>query len=144
MTDDGSDGETGIGTDEPEWYTERFWEALREGTFLVGSCADCGEAHFPPAPVCPHCGSEADTAEAEGRGTLYSFTRQHRTAPAFDSPTTIGTVELAEGPRVLMRVEGPYDALEMGTDVEVVTTEYDEDFDRGALSGYPIFAARPV
>jgi hypothetical protein len=42
-----------------------------------------------------------------------------------------------------MRIEGPYESLAIGTDVEIVITEYDEDFDRGELSGYPMFAASP-
>lgn len=127
-----------------EWYTKRFWEALQSDKFLIGDCPGCGEAHFPPAPVCPHCGVESDMTKAEGNGTLYSFTRQHRTAPAFDSPITIGTVELAEGPRVLMRIKGPYEPLHIGMDVEILTTEYREDFDRRELSGYPMFIARPL
>lgn len=141
MTHD--DSNPGLREDELEWYTKRFWDALRSGDFLLGDCDDCGETHFPPAPVCPHCGFDAGVTKAEGSGTLYSFARQHRTAPAFDSPITIGTVELVEGPRVLMRIEGPYSSLAIGTDVEIVITEYDEDFDRGELSGYPMFAASP-
>jgi len=141
MTDHESGDDTT--TDGAEWYTKRFWDALRSGTFLLGSCDTCQDAHFPPAPVCPHCGADADTTAAEGTGTLYSFSRQHRTAPAFDSPITIGTVELAEGPRVLMRIQGAYESLEIGKEVEILVTEYREDYDRGPLSGYPMFAARP-
>lgn len=131
------------GADRVEWYTKRFWEALREGRFLVGDCPDCGRAHFPPAPICPHCGAGAHTTEAERTGDLYSFTRQHRTAPGFESPITLGTVELAEGPRVLMEIWGEYDSLRIGMDVRVVVAEYEREYDRGALSGYPMFAARP-
>jgi uncharacterized OB-fold protein len=127
-----------------KWYTERFWNALADGEFLVGQCADCEEAHFPPGPVCPHCGGTADTTESEGTGTLYSFTKQRRTAPDFDAPIVMGMVTLSEGPRVLMRLEAPYDELQIGQSVEVVTTEYDADYDRGRLSDYPMFAAEPV
>ena len=142
MTDGENEGSTVM--DGVEWYTKRFWDALRSGTFLVGSCDACEDAHFPPAPVCPHCGADAAMTEAEGTGTLYSFARQHRTAPAFESPITIGTVELAEGPRVLLRVQGSYEHLEIGMEVEVLSTEYREDYDRGELSDYPMFAARPA
>lgn len=127
-----------------EWYTERFWDALADGEFLVGQCADCADAHFPPAPVCPHCGGEGDTTEGEGTGTLYSFTRQHRTAPGFDAPIVIGMVSLTEGPRVLMRLKADYEDLQIGQSVEVITAEYDETYDRGRLSEYPMFAAEPV
>jgi hypothetical protein len=47
-----------------------------------------------------------------------------------------------------MRIEVPhesaYDRLGIGVDVEVVATEYREDYDHGELSGSPTFAARPV
>lgn len=131
-------------TDELTWYTERFWEALADGTFLVGHCLHCGEAHFPPAPVCPTCDAEADTVAADGTGTLYSFTRQHRTGPGFDAPVVLGTVELAEGPRVLMRVDAPYDDLAIGQAVTVVTREYTEDYDRGRTADCPVFVAEPA
>ena len=138
------EGETsGLDTDHDGWYTKRFWEALREGRFLVGDCPDCERAHFPPAPVCPHCGARADTTEAERTGELHSFTRQHRTAPGFESPITIGTVELAEGPRVLMEVRGEYESLRIGMDVRIAVDEYGREYDRGALSDYPMFAAQP-
>lgn len=142
MSDESADTDTGE-PDHAEWYTGRFWEALRDDRFLVGDCPDCGRAHFPPAPVCPDCGARADTTEADRTGELYSFTRQHRTAPGFESPITLGTVELAAGPRVLMEIRGEYDSLDIGITVRVVVDEYEREYDRGALSGYPMFAARP-
>lgn len=126
-----------------DWYTEPFWEALADGEFRVGHCDSCEERHFPPAPVCPTCGAEARMAAAAGTGTLYSFTRQHRTAPGFDEPTVIGIVELADGPRVLMRLDADYDDLELGQEVTVVATDYEADYDRGRTADYPMFAARP-
>lgn len=127
----------------PAWYTRRFWESLAESEFVVGDCPDCGEAHFPPAPVCPVCGEAATMIPAEGTGTLYSFTRQHRTPPGFDSPAVIGTVELLEGPRVLMRVDAPYEALRIGQPVTVVIEPFDEEYDRGRTANYPMFGAEP-
>jgi hypothetical protein len=68
--------------------------------------------------------------------------------PGFESSIAVGTVELAEESWVLMRIEvpdeGAYDRLGIGVDVEVVATEYREDYDHGELSGSPTFAARPV
>ena len=128
---------------EPTWYTERFWEELAEDTFLLGHCPDCGETHFPPAPVCPACGGAAEMAPAEGTGTLYSFTRQHRTGPGFDAPVVLGLVELTEGPRVPMRIDAPYGDLEIGQPVTVVTREYREEYDRGRTADFPVFVADP-
>jgi hypothetical protein len=42
-----------------------------------------------------------------------------------------------------MRIQGSYESLEIGKEVEILVTEYQENYDRGALSGYPMFAARP-
>lgn len=142
MSDEGADARDADPGEEP-WYTKRFWDALEDGRFLVGDCPDCERAHFPPAPVCPHCGARAGTAEAERTGELYTFTRQHRTAPGFESPITLGTVELAAGPRVLMEVRGEYESLRIGMGVRIDIREYERGYDRGALSGYPMFAARP-
>lgn len=129
-------------TDESR-YTERFWEALAEDRFLLGDCQDCEKRHFPPAPVCPHCHAEAGWMEAAGTGTLYSFTRQNRTAPAFDSPITIGTVELAEGPRLLVRIDADYESLSIGRSMSLEAVEYDQEYDRGDLAEYPMFVAKP-
>lgn len=121
-------------------YTEPFWDALEDGLFLLQRCGDCDEAYFPPAPTCPAC--HADTVEwieAAGTGELYAFTRQHRTASGFESPLVLGTVELAEGPRLLVRMEDPYDALEIGAAVELRPVEYDGGANRGWLEGRPFF-----
>lgn len=124
-------------------YTDRFWDALADDRFLLGDCADCGDAHFPPAPVCPHCGAEAGWTEAAGHGELYSFARQHRTPPGFDAPLTIGLVELPEGPRILMRIAADYDDLEIGLAMTVRAREYEGGFDRGRLADAPFFVAAP-
>lgn len=128
-------------TEDPTWYTEQFWEALTEGTFLIGHCSHCEEAHFPPAPVCPTCHEAADTIAADGTGTLYSYTRQHRTGPGFDAPVVLGLVELEEGPRVPMRINAAYDDLSIGQTMAVVTRAYTEDYDRGRTADYPVFVA---
>lgn len=132
-------------TDAPEGrYSVPFWEALADDRFLVHRCESCASAFFPPAPVCPHCGSQSvEWHEVSGRGQLYSFTRQHTAPPGFEAPLVVGTVELAAGPRLLAPVAAEYDDLAIGTPVEVVATEYDPDYDRGALSEYPFFEAVP-
>ena len=128
----------------PSWYTERFWEALADERFLIGHCPRCEATHFPPTPVCPTCDGGAGTVAADGSGTLYSFTRQHRTGPGFDAPLVVGIVELAEGPRVFMRVDAPYEDFAIDQAVTVVPTAYDGDYDRGRTAGYPVFVAEPA
>ena len=137
---------TDVTTDAPERrYSVPFWEALAEDRFLVHRCGACASAFLPPAPVCPHCGSRSVEWEAvDGRGELYAFTRQHTAPPGFEAPLVVGTVELAAGPRLLAPVAADYNDLSIGTPVEVVPTEYEPDYDRGALSEYPFFEAVPT
>lgn len=123
--------------------TDAFWEALDDGRFLIGRCGECGEAFFPPGPACPHCAGEPGTEESSGRGSLYSFTRLHRTAPGFDQPIVMGIVELDEGPRLLARIAADYEDLELGRAVRIEPCEYDGGLDRGRLADRPFFEAVP-
>lgn len=125
-----------------EAYTRRFWESLRDGTFLIHACESCDERFFPPSPICPHCHStDVDWEETTGHGSLFSFTRTHATAAAFDDELVVGIVELDDGPKLLAPIDESYAALEIGDRIGVEATEYDVDYDRGWLDGYPFFVA---
>lgn len=125
-------------------YTGYFWDALADDRFLLHRCLDCEEMFFPPAPVCPHCGrTDVEWAEADGRGRLVSFTRQHIAPPGFTAPVALGIVELAEGPRLLAPLVDDA-SPELDAPVELTAVAYDADFDRGELADRPFFAARPI
>lgn len=124
-------------------YTDRFWDALADGRFLVGDCEDCGDAHFPPSPVCPHCGGDAGWTESDAVGSLYSFSRQHRTAPGFDEPLVVGLVELDEGPRLLARIDADFGDPAIGDRVAVEPCAYEGGVDRGRRDDDPFFRAVP-
>ncbi|WP_082525235.1 zinc ribbon domain-containing protein [Mesorhizobium sp. Root102] len=32
-----------------------FWQAAREGRFLIKHCSSCGRAHWHPRQLCPFC-----------------------------------------------------------------------------------------
>lgn len=126
-------------------YTERFWEALSDGRFLIHTCNDCEERFFPPAPVCPSCHSwSVDWIESNGTGELYSFTRQHATADGFPDEIVAGVVELDEGPRLLTAIDEAYADLVLGDRVRVEPREYPHDYDRGCRSEHPFFAATTI
>lgn len=126
-----------------EPYTKPFWEALREDRFLIHACENCDERFFPPSPICPHChSSDVDWTETTERGTLFSFTRTHATAEAFDDELVVGVVELDEGPKLLAPIDDPFESLEIGARIGIEATEYDADYDRGWLEPYPFFVAR--
>ena len=58
----------------PDAETEPFWDACKEGRFLLKHCNTCGEDHFYPRPFCPNCWSD-DVAwkEASGAARLYTY-----------------------------------------------------------------------
>jgi len=121
-------------------YTDPFWEALEDDRFLIQACEDCGQAYFPPAPVCPECHADSvEWVESSAEGELYAFTKQHQTAAGFDSPIVLGTVELAEGPRVLVRIDADYDELSIGAPIELRPVEYEGSAERGRLEDRPFF-----
>ncbi|MFB6310604.1 MAG: Zn-ribbon domain-containing OB-fold protein [Salinirussus sp.] len=121
-------------------YTDRFWDALSDGRFLLHECSACGHVFFPPMPACPDCHDrDVDWLQSDARGDLYAFTRQHRTAAGFDSPIVLGTVELDEGPRLLARLEADYETLTIGDRIELRPVEYDGGADRRRLDDHPFF-----
>ncbi|MBV1696600.1 MAG: Zn-ribbon domain-containing OB-fold protein [Hyphomicrobiales bacterium] len=94
-----------------------FWQAAREGRFLLRRCNACGEAHWYPRARCPYCLGEAEWTEVSGRGTIYTFSVMRR-APV---PYAIAYVMLEEGPAMLTNiVDCDLDALAIGQRVRVV------------------------
>lgn len=128
-------------TREIERASDLFWEALADGEFRVPLCSVCREAFFPPAPLCPHCGGRDIEWTAADEGRLYSFTRQHRTAPGFDSPVVMGIVELDIGPRLLAPIAAEYDRLTIGQSVRIEPRPYEQEYSRGERASKPFFAA---
>lgn len=96
---------------------EPYWQAAREGRLLLKQCADCGQAHYYPRPLCPFCMS-ANTAwlEASGAGEIYSWSVERRASP----PYAIAFVTLPEGPTLLTNIiDCDLDALAIGQKVKL-------------------------
>jgi uncharacterized OB-fold protein len=95
---------------EPALPFAAFWQAARAGRLDVQRCSNCSQLRYFPAPLCPRCLSLDHVWQpVSGEGTLYAFTTVHRAptaAMAKEVPYTIAFVELAEGPRVMARLEG--------------------------------------
>ena len=50
--------------------TKAFWDAAREGGFLIPICTACGKTHWYPRAICPFCASDkVEWREASGKGT---------------------------------------------------------------------------
>ncbi|MBL8349691.1 MAG: Zn-ribbon domain-containing OB-fold protein [Burkholderiaceae bacterium] len=86
-----------------------YWDGLQAGQLRVQRCAACGRLRHYPRPLCPACHSfEVEWVALAGHGTVHSWTRPHQSAlPGFAEqvPFTLVTVDMAEGVRVLGRLD---------------------------------------
>lgn len=80
-----------------------FAAALAEGRIVLQQCRACGATRHPPALVCAACGSaDLGWIEPSGMGTVYSTT----TVRERDAAYNVAIIELAEGARLMSRVDG--------------------------------------
>jgi uncharacterized OB-fold protein len=95
-----------------------FWDAAKEGRFLIKKCNDCNEAHWYPRALCPFCFSDkTEWVESRGEGVIYTFSVMRRSPTG---PYAIGYVTLDEGPAVLTNfVDCTPDQLKIGLRVKV-------------------------
>lgn len=82
-----------------------FHAALAAGRFEIQHCGACARAVFPPRVACPHCGARALAwRAADGLGTVYSTTVVRQRAEE-GGDYNVALVDLAEGARMMSRVE---------------------------------------
>lgn len=109
-----------------------FYEAAREGRFMLRRCGGCGKTHWYPRAVCPHCFGETAWEEASGTGSIYSYSAMRRADP----PYVIAYVTLAEGPTMMTNlVDCDPDALAIGQEVELAWVP--------SASGIPVPCFKP-
>ncbi len=83
-----------------------YHDYLAKGEFRIQHCNGCGRHVFYPRALCPHCGSpNLDWVLASGAGSVYSTTVMRR-KPDAGGDYNVCLVDLAEGPRLMSRVEG--------------------------------------
>jgi uncharacterized protein len=102
--------------------SQPFWDATRDHRYLLQWCVDCERAVHFPRSFCPHCsGSALEWRPATGRGTVYSYTVDHRPPRAFGvEPYVVALVDLDEGVRVMTNIVGtPPGAVRVGLPVEL-------------------------
>ena len=101
--------------------TKAFWDAAREGRFLIPVCTTCGRAHWYPRAICPFCASDkVEWRDASGKGTIYTFSVMRRVK----EPYVIAHVTLAEGPTMLTNiVDCDPETVRIGQSVTVVFQE---------------------
>ena len=109
---------------QPDLETQPFWDACKDGKFLLRHCNACNRDHYYPRPFCPSCWSDdVSWKEASGRGNVYTYSVVHvNDLPPFHErvPYVAAIVELDEGPRVMTNVEGvAFDDVRVGMPVTV-------------------------
>ena len=84
----------------------QYQQALAQGEFRIQHCLACSRHVFYPRCVCNHCGSDRlQWVTPSGLGTVYSSTTVRR-KPDEGGDTNIALIDLAEGVRLMSRVEG--------------------------------------
>lgn len=100
--------------------TAHYEAGLKSGTFRVQRCNGCSKPIFYPRVACPHCASmDLAWLEPSGLGTVYSTTTVNRSSDK-GGPYNVALIELAEGVRLMSRVDGvPPDEVRIGMVVRV-------------------------
>lgn len=108
-----------------------FFESLNERNELtIQNCDDCNELRHPPVPMCPECNSiHWSPKTMSGRGTVHSYVvLYHPIVPPFEPGYVVAVIELDEGPRVVMNLEGvEREDIQIGMDVLVNAERMDAD-----------------
>lgn len=77
---------------------------LAAGRFMLPADSE-GRPFFPPRAIVPGTGStDVRWIQASGRGTVYSATTIYKKPP--EPSYNVALVDLAEGPRMMSRIEG--------------------------------------
>jgi hypothetical protein len=86
-----------------------YWEGAARGKLVLQRCGGCGKIRHYPRVLCDACYSFAvEPLEAQGRGTIHSWTVAHHAfdpSVAAETPYVLATVDLEEGVRVLGRLD---------------------------------------
>ncbi|MDF8334586.1 Zn-ribbon domain-containing OB-fold protein [Novosphingobium cyanobacteriorum] len=98
---------------------------LAEGHFMIQRGIASGVHHFYPRAIEPGTGRALEWVEASGKGKVHSVTVISRKPPL--EPYNVVLVDLAEGPRMMSRVDGiDPAAIRIGMAVTARIVEEDE------------------
>ncbi|MEM7178222.1 MAG: OB-fold domain-containing protein [Pseudomonadota bacterium] len=113
-----------------------FKAFLADGKFMIQRSAATGAYIFYPRVAAPGTGeADLEWIEASGEGTVYATTVT-RQRPEKGGDYNVALIDLAEGPRMMARVDGiAPDAVEIGMKVRARVDE---------LAGEPAVIFAPV
>jgi uncharacterized OB-fold protein len=96
---------------------QAFFDAARDGRFMLGRCKACKELHYYPRAACPFCAGATELVPARGTGKIYSYSVMRRV----EKPYAIAYVTLDEGVAVLTNlVDCDLERIAIGAPVRVV------------------------
>jgi uncharacterized OB-fold protein len=88
--------------------TKPFWDACKEGKFLIQKCKTCNEYQYHYRAFCSHCWfGEIQDIESKGDGNIWSFTVINRNrSPGFidDVPYVVAMIEIEGGLKIISNV----------------------------------------
>ena len=98
---------------------QQFKDFLSEGKFMIQRCKSLNQFFFHPRVAFPGSGErDLEWVEASGNGVVYS-TSCNRRLPEKGGDVNLSLITLAEGPRMMARVEGiDPDKVEIGQKVK--------------------------
>ncbi|MEH6477338.1 MAG: OB-fold domain-containing protein [Sneathiella sp.] len=112
--------------------TQPFWDAAKNGDFLVQFCKDTDKAQWPPRPVSVYTGKRnLEWRVSTGKGKLYTWTNTLSAWPGHEDrlPYLCAMVELEEGIRVVTNlVDCDPETLFDGMALTLVWEKLNEDF----------------
>lgn len=102
-----------------------FRTFLSQGRFMIQRSRGTGEHVFYPRVMAPGTGArDLEWIEASGRGVVYSTTVVRKRPP--EPSYNVALIDLAEGPRMMSRVEGVDPAsVSIGADVQARIIDQD-------------------
>ena len=107
-----------------------FWDAAKEGRFMIKKCNACGAKRFPPGPACQSCEAyDRGHDVAAGTGTVFSYVvHRHPPVAGKELPIVIALIDLDEGVRMVGEVvDVPDDEIQIGMRLHVDFREVDDD-----------------
>lgn len=118
-----SESQRALTAPETNVENQAFFDAAASGKLLIKHCEECGQNHFYPRAICPHCFSSKTTwVESPGKGVIYSYSVMRRVP----QPYAIAYVTLDEGISIMTNiVDSDLDALSIGQRVKVVFRQTD-------------------
>lgn len=111
---------------------------------VAGRCRACARLHFPAGGDCPYCSHPGCVEERlSGAGRVWLATVVHAAPPGYAGsvPYGFGIVELAEGMRLVTRLEPGDEPLEPGTPVRAVARAVGRDAAGNELVTYAFVRA---